>query len=266
MKELAARFFSWLHSLSIAKIADSLSNNVQPVDNLTGSFEAIILAFSGPLATWLIAIPNIWLVVQWSEGLFGFDWTLSWPIAVGFEMVGQSLSNHWSSCRQWNAVVESKNKKMSSLFAFVLMSFYFTIDLVMVGILAAQRSGSGESASVFLTLIFPIVVIIVALATNERSTLYRLRRERERLQAVNVQLPENKTELTQLRAEFTKLQQQLTSRPKPRPRKVDFETWIANLNGRGAKLASEDDVLALLAADGWNGDRRDVARWWSGEK
>jgi len=73
-------------------------------------------------------------------------------------------------------------------------------------------------------------------------------------------------QFAELRQEFTELAQRLNALPKPHPRKQDFENWLAELNGDGAKLKTVDDVMQAMSAVGWSPEKRDIVRWFEVEK
>ncbi len=240
-------------TFSIAKLADKLSNNVQPVDKLTGSAEAIILAFIGPVCTWAITIPNMWLVVSFAQAVFGFPFLLSVLVAVAFEGIGQGLANHWVNCQQWNAQQNDDGQFVDSKGAARLMWLYFGVDFAMVLILAIRSFGSGKSAEVFLTLIFPFVVIITTLATNGRSTLYRLRRARDEFDVVAK--PDNKM-LDILAA----IQKRLDNAPKPHARKLDYLKWWQSLPDKN--FVDWKAARAAFEATGWQTSDQSGRVWF----
>ncbi len=247
------KFWQALSNFSIAKLADKLSNNVQPMDKLTGSAEAIILAFVGPVCTWLITIPNMWLVVSFAEGVFGFPFFLAVLVAVALEGVGVGLSNDWVNCKQWNAQQPEDGHFMDSRRAGWLLGGYFVIDLIMVLILAIRNFGNGKGAEVFLTLLFPIVVIITTLATNGRSTLYRLRRGLDEFER------EQKPDTTILDI-LAAIQKRLDSLPKPHAQKSDYFRWWQSLGQKS--FASWQAARAAFEATGWQMNPTSAKNWF----
>lgn len=159
----------------LTELATRLARSVKPLDDIAAGCEAILLAIVVRLATWGASIPNAVLVAQSAAAIFGIGIAWGFVIAVSLELIGHSLIEHWQDSRGWNATKRKSDPAAGERLALALVIGYFGIDLAMVGALSlAKFQASGDWRN-FITLAYPLIGIGVAIATDGRARLFRLR-------------------------------------------------------------------------------------------
>jgi len=140
-----------------------------------GAGEAILLAGVVRLATWGSSIPNAVLVARSAAQMFGLSLAWGFVIAASLELIGHALIEHWQSAKDWNSAKRAGDPAVNVGLALALVIGYFIIDLAMVGALAYGNFETSGEWQQFLSLSYPLVGVGVALATDGRARLFRLK-------------------------------------------------------------------------------------------
>jgi hypothetical protein len=156
-----------------------LAQSVKPIDDLAGAAEAALLAVVSRAASWGASVPNMVLVARSASEIFGLPWGLSLAIAGSLELIGHALVDHWQSCKSWNATKRQSDQAANARLALGLMVGYWVVDLLMVGVLALSTWTTTGDWRIFIALCYPVIGIAVAVVTNERAHLFRVRQAAE---------------------------------------------------------------------------------------
>ena len=155
--------------------AEKLSSAAQPIDDLLGAAESILLSVVGRIASWGASIPNTVLVARSAMDVFQLSWGLSLSIAVSLELIGHALVSHWQDARAWNATRRKTDLGVNAALAMGLVVGYFILDITMVGVLALSVYLTSGDWRIGIALCYPLFGIAVAVVTNERAHLFRLK-------------------------------------------------------------------------------------------
>ncbi|RLC78194.1 MAG: hypothetical protein DRI81_07170 [Chloroflexi bacterium] len=164
---------------TLERIAETLTGNIKPLDDIAGAFESMVLALTGPVASWAASIPNVVMVARSGQQIFALDAGLSYAVAVSLEFIGQSLVSNWTRAAQWQATKKAGDLPARVGLAKGLMVGYFLLDIVMVGTLAYTQYAASGQWQIFTALIYPVISIFTAIATNQRAHLFRLEKQSE---------------------------------------------------------------------------------------
>jgi hypothetical protein len=163
----------------LEKIAAKLTQSVKPLDDLAGAGEAVLLALVSRAASWGASIPNAVLVARSAQSIFSLSWGLSLAIAASLELIGHALVEHWQSAKSWNATKRQSDQAADAALALGLMVGYWALDFVMVGILALSTWASTGDWRIFAACLYPLIGVAVAVVTNERAHLFRVKQQAE---------------------------------------------------------------------------------------
>ena len=168
--------------MNLEGIAAKLSQSVKPLDDVCGAGEAVLLAIVSRAASWGASVPNTVLVARSAGELFRLSWGLSLAIAISLELIGHALVSHWQDARHWNDTKRKTDQPANTALALGMVVGYFCLDLAMVGVLALSTYLSTGDWRIFIALCYPLIGVTVAVVTNERAHLFRLKQavERER--------------------------------------------------------------------------------------
>ena len=164
---------------NLERIAAQLARSVKPIDDLVGAVEAVLLAVVSRVATWGASIPNAVMVARSAQATFALSWGLSVAIAVSLELIGHALVSHWQDVRHWNATKRQGDQAIDERFALGLTVSYWVLDVVMVGVLALSTWAIDGDWRIFVALCYPVIGISVAVVTNERALLFRVKQQAE---------------------------------------------------------------------------------------
>jgi hypothetical protein len=164
---------------NLEKIAAKLTQSVKPIDDLAGAGEAVLLAIVSRLASWGASIPNAVMVARSAESIYGLSWGLSLTIAVSLELIGHALVEHWQSAKSWNATKRQSDQAANAALALGLLIGFWVLDVVMVGVLALSIYTTSGDWRVFVSLCYPLIGVAVAVVTNERAHLFRVKQAAE---------------------------------------------------------------------------------------
>lgn len=165
---------------NLEKIAAKLSQSVKPVDDVAGAGEAVALAVVSRAASWGASVPNTVMVARSAAEVFGLSWGLSLSIAVSLELVGHALVEHWQSAKSWNETKRKTDEAANADLALGLMAGYWVLDFAMVGTLALSTYLAKGDWRIFTACLYPLIGVAVAIVTNERAHLFRLKAEAKR--------------------------------------------------------------------------------------
>lgn len=164
--------------MKLTEITERLRGGVTITDDLVGATEAILLTIVSRAASWGASIPNALLVARSASSTFDMSFGLALSVSISLEMVGHALVEHWQSARSWNATKLQREEEMNARLALALVYGYFTVDLVMVGTLALSQHLLNDDWRIFTALLYPLIGVAVAVVTNERARLFRLKTAR----------------------------------------------------------------------------------------
>lgn len=162
--------------MRLQDLTGTLNRNVENVDDLTGALEAMALTIVSRLAGWAASIPNAILVSRSAVAIFGVSVPLGYSIAIALELIGHSLVEGWQNAKSWNAGKRKADLEANAKLALVLMIVYFALDVLMVGALATSIFLATSDAQIFLSLAYPLVGILATIGTNERASLFRMKK------------------------------------------------------------------------------------------
>jgi hypothetical protein len=168
--------------MDLTRLTAKLARSVKTVDDLAGAAEAIGLAVVARAASWGASVPNTVLVARSASEVFRLGWGLSLAIAISLELIGHALVSHWQDARHWNDTKRKVDQPANVALALGLTIAYWVLDFVMVGVLALSTWASTSDWRIFIALCYPLIGVAVAIVTNERAHLFRLKQavERER--------------------------------------------------------------------------------------
>ena len=161
--------------MSISKLTAQLAGSVKTIDDLMGAGEAILLSIVGRAASWGASVPNTVMVARSASEIFALSWGLSLTIAVSLELIGHALVSHWQDTREWNGAKNRSDQAANTALALGLVVGYFCLDLAMVGVLALSTYMTTSDWRIFIALCYPLIGVAVAVVTNERAHLFRLK-------------------------------------------------------------------------------------------
>jgi len=168
--------------MDLARVTQQLAASVKPVDDFFGAGEAILLAGITRAASWGASVPNAVMVARSAQSIYGLSWPWALTIAISLELIGHALVEHWQSAKSWNETKRQTDPAANATLALGLTVGFWVVDFVMVAALAASMWAASGDWRVFVSLCYPLVGVAVAVVTNERAHLFRVKQavEQER--------------------------------------------------------------------------------------
>ena len=163
----------------LERAAVKLTQSVKPIDDLAGAGEAVLLAVVSRLASWGASVPNAVMVARSAQSIFSLSWGLSLAIAVSLELIGHALVEHWQAAKSWNATKRQGDQAVNARLALGLMVAFWIVDFVMVGVLAFSTWATSGDWRIFTACLYPLIGVAVAVVTNERAHLFRVKAQAE---------------------------------------------------------------------------------------
>ena len=158
--------------MKLKELTNSVKGNVQNVDDLMGSIEAMILAVTTRAAAWLSTIPTVMLTSRTISQVFNLSPGAGVVSAIALEVVGQSCADLWLSARSWNETRRKTDPAADERLAFAMMTTYFVSDFVLVSVLELPKVFAGDLGHLA-SLLFPVMQVVSTLVLTERAKQFK---------------------------------------------------------------------------------------------
>lgn len=231
--------------MRLEKMAERVSANVKPLDDLIASAEAVLLTAVSRIVSWFASIPNMVMIMRSAQQTFGLGPAWSFAIALALELVSHSLVEHWQNAKHWNVTKRQSDQEMNERLALGMVVTFYILDFVMVGVLAFFTYQATGRADIFIALAYPLISVFVSIVTSERAHLFRLtqaakmeRQERQKIAAGKRQEKAAKT--------AEKRQNQAANLPSGTAENT-AENAATFGGGNSAGLATRQKAAAILA-------------------
>jgi len=158
--------------VKLEELTRSVKGNVQNVDDLMGSVEAMALAVTTRAAAWLSTIPTVMLTSRTVSQVFSVSPAAGLVSSIALEVVGQSCADLWLSARSWNETRRKTDPAASERLALAMMTTYFAADFILVGVLELPKVFNGDLGHLA-SLLFPVMQIVSILVLTERAKQFK---------------------------------------------------------------------------------------------
>lgn len=158
--------------MKLEELTRSVKGNVQNVDDLMGSVEAMALAVTTRAAAWLSTIPTVMLTSRTVSTVFNVTPAAGLVSSIALEVVGQSCADLWLSARSWNETRRKTDPAASERLALAMMTTYFAADFILVGVLELPKVFTGDFGHLA-SLLFPVMQVVSTLVLTERSKQFK---------------------------------------------------------------------------------------------
>ncbi|MBN2005786.1 MAG: winged helix-turn-helix domain-containing protein [Anaerolineae bacterium] len=158
--------------MRLEQLTQAVKRNVQNVDDLMGSLEAMALAVTTRAAAWISTIPTVMLTSRTVAQVFNLSQGAGLASSIALEVVGQSCADLWLSARAWNDTKRKCDPAADTQLAFAMMMVYFVSDFVLVSVLELPKAFNGELGHLS-SLLFPIMQVVSTLVLTERAKHFK---------------------------------------------------------------------------------------------
>lgn len=229
--------------MKLEKMAERVSANVKPLDDLIASAEAVLLTAVSRIVSWFASVPNMVMIMRSAQSTFDLGPAWSFCIALALELVSHSLVEHWQNVKSWNATKRQSDQSMNENLALAMVVLFYLLDFAMVFVLALFTYQATGRVDIFVALLYPLVSVFVSIVTSERAHLFRLQQaakmERQERQKIAAGKRQERTAKTAER-------RQEKAANLPSETAEDTATFE---NGNSAGNATRQKAMAILKAD-----------------
>jgi len=158
--------------MKLEELTRSVKGNVQNVDDLMGSVEAMALAVTTRAAAWLSTIPTVMLTSRTVSQVFNVSAGAGLVSSIALEVCGQATADLWLSAKSWNETRRKTDPAASERLALAMMTTYFVSDFTLVSVLELPKVFGGDLGHLS-SLLFPIMQVVSTLVLTERAKQFK---------------------------------------------------------------------------------------------